>query len=144
METKKFMTSALLVFGLLTTPFQLLGQEPKIEPPKLLAVMLHADWCATCKTLEPKIAKVKQDFQGQPILFTQFDLTDDFTKDQAARYAALLGLEDLYRENANKTGFMFLIEWPSKRVLGKITKEKTPEQIKSMLTHAQMGHPVGN
>ena len=141
---RKVLAFAVLTLGFLTAPIHMLAQEAKIEPPKVLAVMFHADWCSTCKVLEPKINQVKRDFQNQPVLFTQFDLTDDFTKDQAARYAALLGLEDLYRENSNKTGFMFLIEWPSKRVLGKITKEKTPEQIKSMLTHSQMGHPVGD
>ncbi len=142
MRMKKILTPTVLALGLLTAPIQMFAQDPKIEPPKLLAVMFHADWCATCKVLEPKLNQVKRDFQGQSVLFTQFDLTDEFTKDQSARYAALLGLENIYRENANKTGFMLLINWPSKRVLGKITKEKNPEEIKSMLTHAQMGHPV--
>lgn len=144
MTMKKILTLAVLALGCLTAPIQMFAQDPKIESPKLLAVMFHADWCATCKALEPKIDQVKRDFQGQPVLFTRFDLTDEFTTDQSARYAALLGLENIYRENANKTGFMLLINWPSKKVLGKITKEKSPEEIKAMLTHAQMGHPVSD
>jgi thiol-disulfide isomerase/thioredoxin len=141
---RKRFTLAILILGFLTAPIQILAQEAKIEPPKVLALLFYADWCNSCKVLEPKLNQVKRDFQDQSILFTRFDLTDDFTKDQAAHYAALLGLEDVYHENAKKTGFVLLIDWPSKKVLGKITKEKSPEEIKSMLTHAQMGHPVGD
>lgn len=141
---RKVLAFAVLTFGFLTAPIYMLAQEAKIEPPKVLALLFYADWCNSCKVLEPKLNQVKRDFQNQPILFTQFDLTDEFTKDQSAHYAALLGLEEVYRENAKKTGFVLLIDWPSKKVLGKITKEKSPEEIKSMLTHAQMGHPVGD
>lgn len=135
---------AILALGLLTNPVHLLAQEPKMESPKLLAVLFHADWCSTCHVIEPKLDQVKRQFQDQSVLFTQFDLTDDFTKDQAAHYAALLGLEQVFRENLKRTGFVLLVDWPSKKVLGKITKDKSPEEIKSILLHAQMGHPVGN
>ena len=139
---RKVLAFAGLTLGFLTAPIYMLAQEAKIEPPKVLALLFYADWCNSCKVLEPKLNQVKRDFQDQSVLFTRFDLTDEFTKDQSAHYAALLGLDDVYRENAQKTGYVLLIDWPSKKVLGKITKDKSPEEIKSMLTHAQMGHPV--
>jgi thiol-disulfide isomerase/thioredoxin len=144
MNTKKTRTSVILVLSLLSGSLQLLAQDPKIEPPTLLAVLFHADWCATCKVLEPKLEQVKRDFPNESVLFTQFDLTDDFTTDQSAYYAASIGLEKIYRENANKTGFVLLIDGKNKKVLGKITREKTPEEMKSMLRRALIGHPVSD
>ncbi len=105
----------------------------------MLAVLFYADWCNSCKTLEPNLNKVKRDFQGQSILFTRFDLTDDFTKDQSAQYAALLGLENYYQENAGKTGYMLLIDRQSKKVLGRITKQNSPEEIKAAISNALAG-----
>ena len=113
--------------------------KQKVEPPKVLAVLFYADWCSSCKELEPKLTKVKPDFEGKAILFTRFDLTDEFTNDQAARYAALLGLENYYTENAGKTGYMLLIDSHSKKVLGRINKQDSPEAMKAALTKALSG-----
>jgi thiol-disulfide isomerase/thioredoxin len=134
----------MLAAGLLIAPLVHLAQEPRSEPPKLLAMLFYADWCASCKALEPKLNQVKRDFQGKPVFFTRFDLTDEFTKDQSAQYAALLGLENYYRENDGKTGFMLLIDAKSKKLLGKITKLNTPDEIKTMLTKALTGQATSN
>ncbi|MEW6213288.1 MAG: thioredoxin family protein [Acidobacteriota bacterium] len=119
-------------------------KDQKIEQPGLLAVLFYADWCNSCKILEPKLNQVKREFQDKSVLFTRFDLTDDFTKDQSAHFAALIGLENFYRESEGKTGFMLLIDGQSKKLLGKITKEKSPDEIRTMLTHALKGHSTND
>lgn len=123
-----------LIALIVVAPAGLMAQDPKVEPPKVVGVLMYADWCSSCKVLEPKLNPVKRGFEDKPILFTRFDLTDDFTIDQSARFAALLGLEKLFKENAGKTGYMALIEWPSRRSLGVITKDNTPEEIKAVLS----------
>ena len=138
---KRKLTRAIFLLGLLSIPVFAEAQKEqapkqKVEPPKVLAVLFYADWCSWCKELEPKLNKVKRDFEGKPILFTRFDLTDEFTNDQAARYAALLGLENYYTENAGKTGYMLLIDSQSKKVLGRINKQDTSEAMKAALTSA--------
>ncbi|MCI0387850.1 MAG: thioredoxin domain-containing protein [Acidobacteria bacterium] len=152
MKLKKIFAITLVALGLLIAPPTPFAQAPKqtpkpptkFEPPKVLGVLFYADWCGSCKALEPKLDQVKRGFQGQPILFTRFDLTDDFTNDQSARYAALLGLENYYRENAGKTGYMLLIDAQSKKLLGKITKLNSPEEIKTMLTQTLAGRASGD
>ncbi|MCI0523852.1 MAG: thioredoxin domain-containing protein [Acidobacteria bacterium] len=147
MKLKKIFVITLMALGLLSAPAALFAQAPKqepkpaskVEPPRLLAVLFYAGWCGSCKVLEPKLDQVKRDFQGQPVLFTRFDLTDDFTNDQSARYAATLGLENYYRENAGKTGYLLLIDAKSKKLLGKITKLNSPEEIRAMLKQALAG-----
>ena len=143
MKFKRVFISTVLVLGISPALVALKAQEEaknqKVESPKVLAVLFYADWCNSCKALEPNLNKVKHDFQGQSILFTRFDLTDDFTKDQSARYAALLGLENYYQENAGKTGYMLLIDTQSKKVLGKITKQNSLEEIKAAFSNALVG-----
>lgn len=142
--------SLFVLFGLLFVlmPASSLGTQSSpqaAEPgkPKLIALLMYADWCASCRVLEPKLNEVKREFQGKPVLFTRFDLTDEFTKDQSAQYAAWVGLGEYYVENEGKTGFLLLIDAESKKLLGKVTKEKSPDEIRSMLKHALMGHPAG-
>jgi len=113
--------------------------KQKVEPPKVLAVLFYADWCAWCKELEPKLNQVKGDFRGQPILFTRFDLTNEFSNDQSARYAALLGLEKYYVDNKGETGYMLLIDSKTKKVLGKINRQDSPQEMKAALTKALSG-----
>jgi thiol-disulfide isomerase/thioredoxin len=142
---KRKLTTIILMLGLLGISLTAFAQEKqtpkqKPEPPKVLAVLFYADWCSSCKELEPKLNKVKRDFEGKPILFTRFDLTDEFTNDQAARYAALLGLENYYTENAGKTGYMLLIDSQSKKVLGRINKQNSSEEMKAALTTALAGN----
>src|SRR5713226_3585374 len=138
---KHKLTTVILLLSLLSITAIAQAQEKqppkqKVERPKVLAVLFYADWCSSCKELEPKLNKVKRDFEGKPILFTRFDLTDEFTNDQAARYAALLGLESYYTENAGKTGYMLLIDSHSKKVLGRINKQDSPADMKAALTKA--------
>ncbi len=137
---KHKLTTVISVLSLLGISVIALAQKQapkqKVEPPKVLAVLFYADWCSSCKELEPKLNKVKRDFEGKPILFTRFDLTDEFTNDQAARYAALLGLEKYYTDNGGKTGYMLLIDSHSKKVLGRINKQDSSEAMKGALTSA--------
>ncbi|MGH7945082.1 MAG: thioredoxin family protein [Opitutaceae bacterium] len=90
--------------------------------PKVVGLLFYADWCGSCKVLEPKLDAVKKDFAGQPILFTRVDMTDDLTKEQSALLASQLGFSGIYAENAPKTGFMLLIDSANGRVVSKLTK----------------------
>lgn len=114
-------------------------KEVQFERPRVVGLLFYADWCNSCKILEPKLNQVKREFQDKSMLFTRFDMTDEFTKDQSAHFAALLGMENHYRENDGKTGFMLLVEERSKKVLGKITKEKSADDIRSILSLALTG-----
>jgi len=56
---------------------------------------------------------------------------DEFTNDQSANYATLLGLENW---NGGKTGYVLLIDAKTKKVLGKISKQASPTEMKAALT----------
>lgn len=139
----KHKTKALLIFVLFAA--SIVGHPSQATPPapgrpSLLAIFFTADWCGRCKILKPKLAQVQRDFAGQSILFTQFDLTDDYTREQSGRFAALLGLEELYREyegkESGRTGFILLVEAGSRKSVGQITSELTPAEIRARIGDA--------
>jgi thiol-disulfide isomerase/thioredoxin len=111
-------------------------QEMKAEPPNVIAVEFYADWCSTCKVLMPKILEARKHLQGKPVLFVRFDMTDEFTKQQASYMAAFAGLEEVYRRGHGKTGMVALVDAKTKKVLSVIGQKKTPEEINVMFDEA--------
>ena len=107
--------------------------------PKVVGVLFHADWCNSCKTLEPKLNAIKKDFAGQPVLFTRVDFTDDFTKEQSDLLASYLNLGPAYAEQGRKTGYMLLFDAESKQVLGKLMKTQSEAELKSEIEKALRG-----
>lgn len=113
------------------------AQEPAApEQPKVVGLLFYADWCASCKVLEPKLNEVKKQFMDQPIYFTRVDMTDDSTQKQSGMLAEWVGLGEIYREHAPKTGFMLLIDPQTKKVLSKLTKTQSEAELKTAMEDA--------
>ncbi|MEX0777763.1 MAG: thioredoxin domain-containing protein [Phycisphaeraceae bacterium] len=106
------------------------------EGPKVVGLLFYADWCASCKALEPKLKEVKKQVMDQPIYFTRVDMTDDCTKKQSGMFAEWVGLGEIYREHAPKTGFMLLIDAKEKKVLDKLTKTQSEAELKAAIEQA--------
>ncbi|HEY5552644.1 MAG TPA: thioredoxin domain-containing protein [Opitutaceae bacterium] len=107
--------------------------------PKVVGLLFYADWCSSCKVLEPKLDAIKKDFAGQPVLFTRVDFTDDFTKEQSDLLASYMGIDDAYVEQGRKTGFMLLIDTESKQVLGRLVKTQSEAELKAGIEAALKG-----
>ncbi len=103
--------------------------ELKEPVPKVLGILFYADWCASCKVLEPNPEPVMKRFDDQPIVVTRFDMTDDTTKYKSRLLANLLGFGDEFQENERKTGFMLLIDPKTKQLLGRLTKTHSEEEL---------------
>lgn len=131
---KRIIASMLLTATLLVTVVTAAAQYQ--DKPQVIGLLFYADWCASCKVLEPKLDAVKKGFTDKPVLFTRVDMTDDYTKSQSKLLAGALGLGSLYAENAPKTGYMILINASNKKVLGKLDKAQSEEQIKANIAAA--------
>lgn len=94
------------------------------EQPEVLGVLFYADWCGSCKVLDPAIQKArgKSDLDNAPVLFVRLDLTDATRRYQASLMASALGLGDFYEKNAGATGFMLLVDAETKEVISRLTK----------------------
>jgi len=100
----------------------------EVNKPKLLAVKFYADWCGTCKQLDPGLNKVISKFEDKPVLFVTMDLTDDFRTNQSKMLANSLGFGKIFKENQG-TGFVLLLDPVKFKVLGQIDPSQTPAEM---------------
>ena len=106
------------------------------EDIKLIAVRMYADWCGYCKTLDAKLEDIKPEFEGSGILFTYFDLTDEYQHSQTRLMAERMNLSRIYEAFGDRTGFMVLVNPETGEVLKEINSEPEPDAIREMLRAA--------
>ncbi len=106
--------------------------------PKLYGILFYADWCGSCKILDPQIEKArgKADLDNEDVLFVRLDLTDAATRHQASLLASALGIGEFYDANAGKTGFMLLADPATGAELGRLNKDMDSGQITVAITDA--------
>jgi len=128
MQKLLYLLVPMLVIAL---PFVSHSDEGSTTKPAVYGVLFYADWCGSCKALEPKVAQAREEakLDNQDILFVILDLTDDTTKHQASMMAATLGISNVYESNAGKTGFMLLLNAENGEKLAQLTKKMEPDGI---------------
>lgn len=91
--------------------------------PDLIAVAFVADWCAACKAMKPKLAAAMKASADSSCLFVNVDQTDRHSS-QGEYLLASLGLADLWKDNAGKTGFVLLVNPRSHEIVGRLTADQ--------------------
>lgn len=91
---------------------------------KTKAVLVYADWCSSCKVLDPAVKKVKTMGPLPGVEFVVLDYTD---KNDANFYAQAeaAGVETAVRtflDGKVKTGQLLLVDVDDAKVINKITK----------------------
>jgi len=105
---------------------------------KTKAVLVYADWCGSCKVLDPKVQKVKSMGAIPGVDFVTLDYS---SKDPNVFYAqadeAGVGkaVRD-YLDGAIKTGVLLLVDVDDEKVIGKVTKTSEPGEIVTALKEA--------
>jgi len=132
-KTRPFLLLITLASGLFLAAAPAAHAEKSSSQPQTYAVLFYADWCGSCKTLDPKVKEARKSLSDSPVLFLTFDLTDDGTKHQSAMLAEAIGLDSLYAENGGKTGYLAIVDAASGKVLGKLTKGDSVEVIAAKL-----------
>ena len=96
---------------------------------KIIGVKMYADWCGKCKAMDPKLSEVRPRFEGQPVLFTRFDMTNDFTIGQSRKLASLLGLSELFEQHKGRTGYMVLVNAQTSEVIKTLKHNQSEEEL---------------
>ena len=110
-------------------------QGDAARSPRVIALTFYADWCGTCRVVEPRFKEALESFSDQPLLTVKLDKTDRDSK-QAEYMLAALGLGELWREHAGKTGYVLLVDAESKRVVDTITRAHDTEAMGTRLRRA--------
>ncbi len=103
--------------------------------PTLVAVKLHADWCARCPTVAPIFAQLTEKYENQPVLFITLDVTDDTSRRQARYLASTLGIEEVFNK-PYETGMLKLIDRQSGEVLAVVTDTEQVPLMEGALAQA--------
>ena len=99
------------------------------QKPEVIGVFMHADWCGGCQKLKPK-------FKEKPVLFTGFEKTNDFTKEQSRMLAEQMGLTQLYKDHKGQTAYVVLVDADTKEELDIIKFRQSEKQIKNTIASA--------
>lgn len=129
---KSLFTMAFVMLGLVSVTAN--AEMPAMADKKPAVAIFYADWCGSCKVLDPKMKEAMGQMENKDALdVVMFDLTDDTTKAKTADLAASKGLSDVYQEFGPKTGFALLVDPKGHNNPIKITKTDSVEVIKAKL-----------
>ena len=95
------------------------------DASQLYVIKIHADWCGTCKILEPKLAEVEKELSQEPVRFIILDVTDETNTEQSQDIAAELGIKEVFfRDNKSiqKAGTVAIFDPETKEIIAKLTK----------------------
>ena len=105
---------------------------------KLAAVLIYADWCGSCKVLDPKVQSVKGAGNLENTTFITLDYTE---RDDEAFFASAdeAGVGEVVRSHLSekiKTGQLLLIDLDDSIVVGTIKKDLDEAEIESTINAA--------
>ncbi|MEL6360582.1 MAG: hypothetical protein AAFR21_05810 [Pseudomonadota bacterium] len=112
----------------------------EIKAPRVTAVMVYADWCSSCKILDPNVTKAKEAGAFEGIDYVVLDYT---SRDQEAFFGAAdeAGVGPAVRAHLAdeiKTGWLLLVDNDDARVVGKAVKSMSPEEIAGAVKSASL------
>ncbi len=105
---------------------------------KANAVLIYADWCSSCKVLDPKVKAAKSAFDGKGLNFVTLDYTKKDKADFMAQ-AEAAGVEIAIAKamgDSVKTGQLIVVSADGERVLSKVNMNHTKAEIAAKFTSA--------
>jgi len=98
---------------------------------RLAAVLIYADWCGSCKVLDPKVKSIKAGNNFKMTKFVTLDYTDK-NADNFYASADAIGVSQAVKAHLAgtiKTGQMLLIDLDDKTVVGVIKKDMSESDM---------------
>lgn len=139
MIVKSFSLILVIFLGFLSGAW---AQTAESEPgsdgaiPAVIAVKFHADWCGSCKAMGPVFGELQNKFDTQPVLYVTFDHTQEFDRRQSKFLAMSLGLDKVWSEYGNKTGFILLVDGQTREIMTTLTHKQDLKQMGAALLEA--------
>ncbi len=125
------LTMFFLTLGLSFTPSDASAEivENNTDEISIIGVKMDAEWCGKCKVMNPKLDNIMPEFKDEDILFVKFNMTNDFTTQQAGKLAERMNLPSLFEENRGSTGYMVLVNAETGEVLHTLQSDQSEEDL---------------
>ncbi len=101
-----FLAAVLAVASTGTAPSE--ADEAQVHS-KPLVVQVHADWCGTCKLLEPTWARIRNEL-GERARIVDLDVSNKAAVAQSRAEAKRLGIGDFFRKYGGRTGTIAVLD----------------------------------
>ena len=113
------------------------GQPTTAPIPNHLpyVVMIHADWCGTCKGLKPVWERIRSDLAEQSNAVT-FDVSDRPAYAESARAARELGIGEFFSEYRAKTGTIGILACDTQKPVAVLNGERDFETYRAAIEKA--------
>jgi thiol-disulfide isomerase/thioredoxin len=128
---KSLFIMAFALVSLITAPASAMDSKAQAQKPML--VKFTAEWCGSCKILDPKLEQALSNADiNNGLEVVVFDFTNNDTKAAAASLAGEKGLSDIFQKHEPKTGFSLMVD-QNMMEQGRFTKENSVEEIEAAL-----------
>lgn len=105
---------------------------------KVAAILSYADWCASCKILDPKLDAVKASgpIDGLDYIVLDYTALDDSAYFDAADAAGVGPAMRARFSEKVKTGLLLVVDMSSGEIINEITKTMSETEIRTALVDA--------
>ncbi len=110
--------------------------EPARSTPDVVAIKVWHPACPLCKSLDPRYARVVDDFDDGSVLFMTFDLSTEASRRQAEMLVAALGVQELFDDPLAYLGSVVLIDAETKTPIGRVTAKQGEDEMKGSIRDA--------
>lgn len=104
----------------------------KHQHPRTLLVKIHADWCASCAALNPRLHRLQKDIRELNSLLITLDFTGEASTGQANQLASVIGIDAIVEEH-NSTGLLLVIDAKSKVLIGRLSRSNSDQELLAAL-----------
>jgi len=123
---------ALIVFVGATATAQ---DESEASSAKPYVVMIHADWCGSCKALESVWKRIQSDLGDRATAVT-LDVSDRPAYAESAAAAQHLGISDFFQEYRSRTGVIAVFECNTREPIAIMNGERDFEKYRAAISKA--------
>lgn len=102
----------------------------------IVSVLFYADWCGSCKILDPKVEEARESDAAKDIKFVVFDMTDRNSIKNSQQIAEDQNLKPLLQKYGAATGFMVIYNRDKDEIIDVLGSGASPEEIISKFEKA--------
>jgi thiol-disulfide isomerase/thioredoxin len=110
--------------------------EPAAEGSGPILVKIHADWCGTCRKLNPTWDELKAR-HGDSLSYVIFDVTSRDTLVQSTAAAERLGILPVLNRYKARTGTIVIVDGRTKQVVEVLKGQTDPAAYEAAIERAQ-------